>query len=129
MSSVPVRMGFDRRALADQLKESGTIKQPPTTQNTFGEVKELDPDQYTALATVRCSVNPERGREFLATSGKIDSQTVWHVRIRHRTDVTAKMIFVWDTAPGGAKTFNIESVLPSRERKKFLDLMCLERGA
>lgn len=73
-------------------------------------------------ATVWAAVDPLRGKEFFAAQ-QVNSEVSHQVTIRYRTGVTPKKRLLWD-----GRVLEITAVLPSKERRRYLHLMCVDRG-
>lgn len=100
------------------LKSRVTIQQIGTSQDAIGEPVAT----WTTLATVWANIRYLNGVETL----KSDSPTSIakaSIRIRRRTDVTAKMRVVY-----GSTIFDIKAVLSDETSREYLDLAC-ETGA
>ena len=71
---------------AGKLSERVTLLQPTEVRGgSYGDVQKT----WAAAATVWAAVEPLNGRELLAAQ-QVGSEMSVRVRVRHRTDVTAK---------------------------------------
>lgn len=98
-----------------------TIKQPGTTQNSFGEQIET----WSDVVTCKASIEPLIGREFYAAK-QINSEISVKIRIRHSSShqIKPNMIAVY-----GTRIFEIISVSNYKEQNRETLLMCKERGS
>ncbi len=102
---------------AGQLRQRVTFRQKNATQDGFGAVEK---QPYTTIATVWAAVEPLIGREYLE-SKKEQGEVTTKIRIRYRTDLTSKM-----QATYGDHTCEIVSILPVKENKREILIMCKE---
>lgn len=79
---------------------------------------EPDESWVTHLAAVAASVEPLRGRELFAAQ-EHHSEIEVRIRIRYRSDVTAKMRVSFRS-----KIYDILAVINPREENVELELMC-----
>jgi SPP1 family predicted phage head-tail adaptor len=78
---------------------------------------------WTDLATVRASIEPLSGREFLQASQVMSDITV-RIRIRGRSDIT---LTPKDRVLYGTRTFDIRHVIDWGDRGTDWQLLCTER--
>lgn len=110
-------MSRPRPLRTGELDQYVTIQQGTEGQDTTGE-----PDMtWATLASIWAMIEPLRGNELLGAQ-KVSATANFGVRIRARSDVTAKMRIIW-----GTRTLDIEQVMPSTRREHYLDLICAER--
>lgn len=113
---------------AGQLRHRVTIQYRTETQNATGEVTWT----WSDLATVWASIEPISGREFFS-SQQVQSSVTTRIRVRHRTDVNAKMRVKYTRDPSSSPLkvayYAIEAVIPVQERHREVHLMCVERDA
>jgi SPP1 family predicted phage head-tail adaptor len=101
---------------AGRLDKQVTIQAFTTTPNSIGEAVK----GWANVATVWAAVEPLQGREFWSQQ-QVQSEVTTRVRIRFRTDVTAKNRVLF-----GGRVLVVESVINPKERKEELQLMCSE---
>lgn len=99
---------------AGRLRHRVTIQKPVETQNTYGEAEV----RWQDVATVWASVEPLRGREYLAAKQMVSEVEV-RVVIRYMAGITAKMKVVH-----GSDEYLIETVINVMERDREIQLMC-----
>ena len=78
---------------------------------------------WVDLATVRASIEPLSGREFLQASQVMSDITV-RIRIRGRSDIT---LTPKDRVLYGTRTFDIRHVIDWGDRGTDWQLLCTER--
>ena len=79
------------------------------------------PDEsWATVATVSASIEPLSGRELFAAQ-EHHAETTTRIRIRYRSEVTAKM-----RVSHGGTTYNILSVIDPEKRHKEIQLMCAD---
>lgn len=78
---------------------------------------------WTDLATVRASIEPLSGREFLQASQVMSDITV-RIRVRGRSDIT---LTPKDRVLYGTRTFDIRHVIDWGDRGTDWQLLCTER--
>jgi SPP1 family predicted phage head-tail adaptor len=91
-----------------------TIQQQSASQDAVGQPVTT----WSTLVTVNANVRYLNGLETLKADA-VASISKASIRIRRRTNVTAKMRAVL-----GSTTFEIKAVLPDEQHKDFLDLAC-----
>ena len=89
------------RLKAGDLNRKVIIKSPSSTQDSYGGT----PVTYTELATVWASVDYNPGGSEQYTADKEVSVSRVKIKIRHRTDITPRMIIEYDS-----KVFDIIKV-------------------
>lgn len=100
---------------AGDLNRRITIQMRQPGKNALGEelVTWVDLEQETPASLLVLS-----GKEYAVTSGEVSRAQV-SMRVRWRTDVTAKMRVLYE---GGI--YNIEAVLPDLAGREYVDLAC-----
>lgn len=102
---------------AGQLRHKVTIQQYAQSLDSSRQPVNVP----TKLAEVWAAVEPLSGRELV--NAQQQQPDVTHlVRIRHRDDVTPKMLVLH-----GSRKLHIESILNADERDREMHLMCRER--
>lgn len=102
---------------AGRLRHRVTIQAQVDTQDEYGE--ELQ--NWNDVVTVWASVEPLRGSERVESKGELgllDTRIV----MRYRSGISSDMRAVF-----GERVFDIDSVINPYERKKEMQLMCVER--
>jgi SPP1 family predicted phage head-tail adaptor len=104
---------------AGKLRHRIQIVQPDTTQDSAGGVSQAD---VKVLCTTWASIQALTGTEKFAAHEFI-SQVTHAIYMRYRTDFTvdASMNVLYNT-----RTFKVEAVLDPDERRKMLQLLCIE---
>ena len=99
------------------------IRQPPTTEDSAGQISDDDAD-WTSLATnVPAAIETAAGREFFA-AGAEQQQGRIRFRIRRIAGVTATMRVRFD-----GRLFDIAAPpIDVDERRREVHLICLERA-
>ena len=104
---------------AGAFRESITIEQPPTTQNTFGENKAYDFSLWTTFCTTRAEKASGPGREFRQTEREISEQFEYFA-IRYRsTQPDTTMHVVWKS-----RRYHIRAVTDVEGARRVLMLTC-----
>lgn len=106
---------------AGTLRHRVTIQSRTETQNSFGETTWTWADWKTVWA----EVVPVGGREFFAAK-EVQAQEMIRIRIRYQAGITQKHRVKW-TDGETDRYFAIESVIPLREARREIQLMCRER--
>jgi len=101
-----------------------TIQQLSTTQDAAGEEARVASNIATN-PTVWADVRPAGGQErFVAGAEQVQAMITHRVTIRYRSDLTNKMIVIWD-----GKTLDIESIEDPSGKRQFTVLKCREVAA
>jgi len=101
---------------AGKLRHRVTIQQATATRDTIG----VPEDTWSTLATVWAAVEPLTGREFVEAF-RTNAELTHRVRIRYRSDVTAKMRVL-----ESSRHYDIVAVLDVKGEMRELHLMCRE---
>ncbi len=99
-----------------RLSERGTLQQKTATTNSHGSTAVT----WAPLETVAAQEVPISVDERL-TATKIGAQATTRFRIRHRTDVTALMRWLWR-----GRVFEIHGVTNDEGQREYLLLDCGE---
>lgn len=102
---------------AGRLRTSVVIERQSDTQDAMGQRIET----WTAIATVRASIEPLRGKEFISASGERAELTT-RIRVRH-SSVTAA-VRPRDRVNEHGVFYDIQSAINVDDRDKELQLMC-----
>lgn len=102
---------------AGKLRHRVTFQNPPTAQNSTGQVT----GSYTTLATRWGSIEPLSGRE-LVNAQQISAEVTHRIRVRWLSGIAPKVRAVF-----GSRNFDILSVLNPEERKRELELLVREK--
>ena len=97
-------------------RERIVLQQKTLAANAIGEQAEM----WATLATVWANVRPMSGRE-LVRAGAVMTETVWIIRIRHRSDVTTQIRATWR-----GKTLEFVSVGDTAGSKMELEISAKE---
>lgn len=100
-----------------RLRHRITIQEPTITRNDRG----AEVLAWSTLATVWAEVRSNTGREQVINNNQEIASATHVVTIRHRDDVTPKMRLQWS-----GRTFGIESLVESDNRRRMLQLACIE---
>lgn len=98
------------------MRERVTIQSPPTSDDGMGGVS----GSWVDVATVFAQVAPLSGRERLQADN-MQSEVMWRITIRHRTDIAAGMRAIWN-----GQTFNVRSI--TYDQTKRFDILDCEAG-
>jgi SPP1 family predicted phage head-tail adaptor len=101
---------------AGQLNRRIFITQPPTAQDSAGQVSGVWP----VFKTLWASVNPVSGREFVQ-GAQTESQITMTFEVRHITTITTDMRVQFD-----GKTWLIQSIIQPDDDHRRTQLMCRE---
>lgn len=101
---------------AGRLRQRVTIQEKDPTQDEYGE----EVPTWSDVATVWAAVEPLRGREFLEAQ-RVGAEVTTRIRIRYRDGIVPEMRVVW-----GDHVYDIEAVIPVKERQREIHLMCKE---
>ena len=101
---------------AGELRHQITIQTPTEAQDSLGAVIST----WSTFATVRASVEPLQGREYLALQ-QVQSEAGVKIRIRYLPGLNAKMRVLWTS-----KIYEIENILEIESRRREIHLMCRE---
>lgn len=103
---------------AGRLRHVVTLERQSATQDAMGQRV----DVWTTIATVRASVEPIRGNEFIAASGERAELTT-RIRIRYSADVSG--LRARDRVNHGGDIYEIDAPpINTDQRNKELQLMC-----
>lgn len=98
---------------AGDLRHRIIIQQLAEAENDMGDIVQV----WTDFATVRASVEPLTGREYLSAQ-QVTSETSGRIRMRYKAGVMATMRVLF-----GGRTYRILSVINPEERNIELELM------
>ena len=101
---------------AGQLRQRVSIQVATETRDTHGG---FVPQSWTTVETVRASVEPLTGREFIQAQAQ-DSTITHKVRMRF-AGVTSKNRLLFD-----GRALNVIAVMNKDERNRELEIMCAE---
>lgn len=103
---------------AGRLRHVVTLERQSATQDAMGQRV----DVWTTIATVRASIEPLRGKEFIAASGERAELTT-RIRIRYSGDVSG--LRPRDRVNHGGNLYDIVAPpINTDERDRELQLMC-----
>jgi len=101
---------------AGQLNRRISIIQPPTAQDSAGQVS----GAWPVFKTLWASVNPVSGREFVQ-GAQTESQITMTFEVRRITTITTDMRVQFDD-----KTWLIQSIIQPDDDHRRTQLMCRE---
>lgn len=104
---------------AGDLRHRIVIEQVAITQDTYGGMTEAW-STVTGCSSVPAAVEPLRGKEFFDSRQTVADVDI-RVRIRYRSGIIPRMRVKF-----GSRYFDIKATICPDERKKELQLMCLE---
>lgn len=103
---------------AGRIRHRVTIQQRGTpSQNTHGE----DTTPWVDQVTVYAEIKPLSGREFF-TAQTTDSEVSTQITMRYRSGITTAKRIIRES-----RVWDIEAVIDVDERRRELQLMCVER--
>lgn len=100
-----------------RLRDRLTIQHYTTSIASNGETVK----DWSTFATVFASIRPLSGREYFASSQKVQAELSHEITIRYLEGITSKM-----RGTDGARTFEFVSVLPDRTNSKFIKIFANE---
>lgn len=109
---------------AGLLNRRVTVQRPVDVRSSSGEVTRTWEDWRTVWA----SVLPIAGNKFFAAD-QVQSSVTHTVKVRFQNGYRTNQRIVHEVEPGVSQYMAIEAVLPLRDDKHHLDLMCVLREA
>ena len=104
---------------AGSLRHRIVIEEVTITQDSYGGMTEAW-STVSGCSSVPAAVEPLRGKEFFDSRQTVADVDI-RVRIRYRSGIVPKMRVKF-----GSRYFDIKAVIHPEERKRTLELMCLE---
>lgn len=102
---------------AGMLHEQVVIQSKSVTRDAYG----AEVIAWTTHATVRASIEPLRGREYIDAK-QVQADLDTRIRIRYLSTVKPTMRILW-----GTRVYDIISVIHVGERREETQLMCREQ--
>jgi len=102
--------------VAGRLRHQITIQEQTTTQDEYGQAIET----WTAIATVRASIEPIRGKEYFSSNER-NAEVTTKITIRHISGIYPNMRIIYQN-----KAYDIKDVINYQERNHMMELMCTQ---
>ncbi len=102
---------------AGGLRFTATVQRQDNTPDAFGTTG----DAWATVATVRCSVEPLNGREWMAAHGEASAITT---RVRMRYESALATFTPADRLVIDGRNYDVESVINVANRNRELVVMC-----
>ena len=107
---------------AGDLRQRIVVQSPSAASDAFGQTAADDAQGWTTAFTVWAMVRPLNGKDVYALGAGFTSQVTHKVSIRWPGSwVTSQMRIQYD-----GRTFKIQAVSDPDEKKRQLDLICME---
>lgn len=103
---------------AGELREKIIIQSSTETRTGSGAVT----NTWGTFATLWAAVEPMTGREFFQVDQLSAERTIKFV-VRYKAGITAKMRISWNS-----RTFDIRSIINTKQRNRSMQLIAVERG-